>query len=50
MNIKIKKKFIEEIMYCFQIENSCVFRDQKRVKMLIEYAIAKFIVESNKVK
>ena len=48
--IKIKKQFIEKVMQDFQSETHVIFRDQKRVRQLIEYTIAKFIIESNKSK
>lgn len=46
--IKIKKNLIEKILQDFQEETHRLFRDQKEARMLIEYAIAKFIIESNK--
>lgn len=46
--IKIKKRLIEDILQDFQEETHTIFRDQKNARMLIEYAIAKFIIEINK--
>ena len=46
--IKIKKSLIEKILQDFQEEFHTLFRDQKEARKLIEYSIAKFIIESNK--
>lgn len=47
--IKIKKALINKILQDFQAETHTLFRDQDKARMLIEYAIGKFVVESNKV-
>ena len=50
--IKIKKALIEKILNDFQDETHTLFRDPDKARMLIEYAIGKFVtegVESNKV-
>lgn len=44
---KIKKRFIEDVLQGFQGEHNVVFRDQKQARMLIEYSVAKFLIESN---
>ena len=46
--IKIKKSLIEKILQDFQNETHTLFRDQQNARKLIEYSIAKFIIESNK--
>ena len=46
--IKIKKALIEKILQDFQDETHTLFRDEYQARMLIEYAIGKFVVEGNK--
>ena len=48
--IKIKKPFINKVFQDFQSEFHVVFRDATQAKNLIEYAIAKFIIQSNQPK
>ena len=47
--IKIKKSFIKKVFRDFEAETKCVL-NATVAKWLIEYAIAKFIIESNKSK
>lgn len=44
---KIKKGFLTKVLNDFEHEFHVVFKDQAKARTLIEYAIAKFIVESN---
>lgn len=45
--IKIKKGFITKVLQDFQGEFHVLFRNQGQARSLIEYSIAKFIIESN---
>ncbi len=43
---KIKKGFVTKVMQDFQSESHVLFRDQGQARNLIEYSIAKFLLES----
>ena len=45
--IKIKKGFVTKIMQEFQSTFHVLFKDQGQVRNLIEYSIAKFIIENS---
>lgn len=45
---KVKKGFVSKVMQDFQREFHAVFTNQGQARNLIEYAIAKFLIESNK--
>lgn len=45
---QVKKGFVTKVVRDFQSTFHVVFRNQGQAKNLIEYAVAKFILESNK--
>ena len=45
---KIKKGFVSKVIQDFQGTFNVLFRNQGQARNLIEYSIAKFILESNK--
>ena len=45
---QVKKGFVTKVMQDFQSTFHVIFRNQGQARNLIEYSIAKFLLESNK--